>query len=616
MFSRRQLLRRPVAATAAAAVDRSSVVTAADIAAMPSPTGPYEQPRVFFKASCDPAKRNTPSVLFGPAPNGVQPIEGPAEGLGAGQLLYKITSPTCDYVSLRLALLRAGFRRIGAGPRTDELPANVVWGKSMPPKQPAEGSPKERAFLSTRLLHPLQKFNHFPSSHANLGCKAGMALNLSRAEAETAHFNPKTLLYPMQRKALTEWIAQSPKHERFIWKPARGSCGRGIFICGGGGGSAAEVRAIEEGIARKVRECEAANTNPAMFKHYVVQRYIDDPLLIDNKKFDLRLYVAVTAFAPRVVAYRHSLGFARFAAAEYAPDADLSEKYSHLTNFSIGRKVFAPPAVPTASASVDGLGDEALLKAAAAAEASAAAKEASEKAAELKWTLDRLNAVLDDEPHRVSGLAPGAAPPNSADMWAAVDDVIRRTLLAAQPRIAKRMQQQDEEMRQKVGGAAAAGGASFQQSYFELYGFDVMFDSNCRPWLIEVNTLPSLESSSVRDYHLKTAVVTDLLNMAMVTPFDRTESERALFATPHHVASYGETSGASGDSTSAAPSDAVPAPTMYPREILSPPSEAASRFLVGATEGERFAPVAVDEASLAMRLQDEDTFKGGFTRIL
>ncbi|KAK9837196.1 hypothetical protein WJX84_010345 [Apatococcus fuscideae] len=74
---------------------------------------------------------------------------------------------------------------------------------------------------------------------------------------------------------------------------------------------------------------------------YVVSRYIDNPLLIGGKKFDLRLYVVVLSYKP-LKAYLCKLGFARFCNIKYtaanSAEADISNPYVHLTNVSIQRR--------------------------------------------------------------------------------------------------------------------------------------------------------------------------------------------------------------------------------------------------------------------------------------
>lgn len=53
----------------------------------------------------------------------------------------------------------------------------------------------------------------------------------------------------------------------------------------------------------------SAPLRPAL-DNYIVSRYIDNPLLLGGKKFDLRLYVLVVSYRPLVV-YLSTLGFAR-----------------------------------------------------------------------------------------------------------------------------------------------------------------------------------------------------------------------------------------------------------------------------------------------------------------
>ena len=68
---------------------------------------------------------------------------------------------------------------------------------------------------------------------------------------------------------------------------------------------------------------------------YVISRYIDKPLPVGSKKFDLRIYVLVTSYRPLKV-WLSSKGFARFCTEKYSNDlGDLDNMMSHLTNVAI-----------------------------------------------------------------------------------------------------------------------------------------------------------------------------------------------------------------------------------------------------------------------------------------
>jgi hypothetical protein len=100
--------------------------------------------------------------------------------------------------------------------------------------------------------------------------------------------------------------------------------------------------------------------------NWIVEKYINNPLLLNNKKFDLRLYVAITSFDPLQIylhdegihpllthslTYSHLLthlltyllthllthaGLVRLATADYSKK-DFSNRYEHLTNYSVNK---------------------------------------------------------------------------------------------------------------------------------------------------------------------------------------------------------------------------------------------------------------------------------------
>ena len=50
---------------------------------------------------------------------------------------------------------------------------------------------------------------------------------------------------------------------------------------------------------------------------------------------------------------------------------------------------------------------------------------------------------------------------------------------------------------------------------FECYGYDLLIDAQLKPWLLEVNASPSLTTTTTADRVLKTALISDLLDIVM-----------------------------------------------------------------------------------------------------
>ena len=155
-----------------------------------------------------------------------------------------------------------------------------------------------------------QRINHFPGSKAALGDKAALADIIQKHPMfkSLGKFFPMTYVLPRDRDELYEAMKLRPR-TRFIAKPPKGSCGNGIKLV-----SFSDFYSIPPGS--------------------VVSEYISKPLCIDDFKFDLRVYVLVTSFAP-LSAFVYKDGLARFATESYSTVSE--SKFSHLTNATLNK---------------------------------------------------------------------------------------------------------------------------------------------------------------------------------------------------------------------------------------------------------------------------------------
>jgi len=174
--------------------------------------------------------------------------------------------------------------------------------------------------------------------------------------------------------------------------------------------------------------------------------------------------VLVTWMDPwRIYIYKE--GLARFASEPYTAKGNKTNRFSHLTNYSINKK--HEKFVQNTHLEMDDEGN--------------------------KWSLSALSKHLESIGVDMNLL------------WSRIYDIILKSLLWVDTHIYTAMK--------KIPG--------FKNNWFELYGFDILVDSNLRPWILEVNLSPSLATDSPLDLAIKSNLLTDVFNLIGIRKIDR-----------------------------------------------------------------------------------------------
>lgn len=232
-------------------------------------------------------------------------------------------------------------------------------------------------------MQPYQRINHFPGMNAlaRKNLLAKNLMNLKKVFPLEYNFFPKTWLLPQDCK---DFKAQfnTKKAKTFIVKPEASCQGKGIFL---------------------TRNCEWLQAG----EHYVAQRYIHKPYLIDDLKFDLRVYVLITGINPlRVFIFKD--GLARFATEKYISPlgSNLNNLCMHLTNYAINKD--SSDFVFNEDPDKDNVGHKRSIKA----------------------VLKHIDATRKDNESSSS------AGKTSEQVWADIKQVIMKTIITGQPHIA------------------------------------------------------------------------------------------------------------------------------------------------------------------------------------
>jgi Tubulin-tyrosine ligase family len=195
----------------------------------------------------------------------------------------------------------------------------------------------------------------------------------------------------------------------------------------------------------------------------IVSKYIANPLLINNLKFDLRIYVLVSSYEPLRI-YIYEEGLARFASEIYKP-GQKNNRFMHLTNYSLNKK--SENFIQNEDFRVDNTGH--------------------------KWSMSAVMKLL--ESHGI----------NTDLLWKGIYDIIIKTILSGEETVIETVR--------KLGLS--------RNNCFDLLGFDVLIDNDLKPWLLEVNLSPSMATDSPLDIYIKSNLLVDMFNLIGVRAFDK-----------------------------------------------------------------------------------------------
>uniref|UniRef100_A0A8C6M6H4 Tubulin tyrosine ligase like 7 n=1 Tax=Nothobranchius furzeri TaxID=105023 RepID=A0A8C6M6H4_NOTFU len=328
------------------------------------------------------------------------------------------------FFSVRIVIREMDFIKA----RDDDETANLIWNDSaVQHEKIAE-------------LRNYQRINHFPGM-GEICRKDCLARNMSKmikCQPQEYSFIPKTWIFPAEYTQFQNYVKElrrKRKQKTFIVKPANGAMGHGISL---------------------IRNCEKL---PAQ-EHFIVQEYLDKPFLMEGYKFDLRIYILVTSCDPlRIFLYND--GLVRMGTEKYhAPsEANLSQLYMHLTNYSVNKH------------NENFERDETVDK-------------GSKRS--ISWFTEFLRTSDYDV----------------AKFWGDISELVVKTLIVAEPHVlhAYRMCRPG----QPPGSDSVC---------FEVLGFDIILDRKLKPWLLEINRAPSFGTDQKIDYDVKKGVLLNALKL-------------------------------------------------------------------------------------------------------
>ena len=265
-------------------------------------------------------------------------------------------------------------------------------------------------------------------------------LEMKNEFGDDYNYMPETYHYPKDRNAIIDKFRDYHLNLDDLWlvKPTHMMGGIGIKI----------LKSL-----RTIRK-----------KEFLITKYITNLDLINEKKYDLRLYILVTGLKPLRI-YFNQDGLVRIAAKKFSLDKDsIRNRYVHLTNTGVNsnNKDFIKPNNST--------NEEANI-----------------------WSLHTYEKHLKTL---------GA---DYKELKTKIFDIIIKSVISVYKNLTLELSQNNLN----------------DINFYDILGYDIIITNDYNPVLLEINSGPSMYRHNALDKIIKTNLLVDTLNLIGITPFSK-----------------------------------------------------------------------------------------------
>ncbi|KAG1665105.1 hypothetical protein FOA52_007796 [Chlamydomonas sp. UWO 241] len=244
---------------------------------------------------------------------------------------YQVLSSPKSAALLERALVAAGGRRSGGPPKLDPVTAAKQkckdYGYMHMDSWEFLWSITAKAMLAAEILRPGQLVGIIPGFLC-ISRKTSLIRSLRAVHGDETAFSivPLTFKLPEEMDEWAAWIASHPQQDTGLWMLKNNrQRGTGLRL----------VKTDEAFDAVFETTTRPGLEGMVLYRWYLAQQYLHDPMLIDGRKFGLRVWVLVPGVNPLRV-YVHGNGLLLFSADRYDPAATSCEPgglpAGHVTN--------------------------------------------------------------------------------------------------------------------------------------------------------------------------------------------------------------------------------------------------------------------------------------------